>query len=112
MNMMIQALENFQQEHDVSLEKITGIPLEGEGTIERRVELCVSVTGFFLVVLTVHVGLDYTINCLEIRSGSMIFMLLMQSLLLRIPRAPSYQHTYWTASSAIDTSIHRRATNL
>lgn len=37
-NMMIQALEDFQREHDVSLTKITGIPLEGEGTIERRVE--------------------------------------------------------------------------
>ncbi len=41
--MMVQALENFQQEHDVCLEKITRIPLEGEGTIERRVERGVSV---------------------------------------------------------------------
>lgn len=37
-NMMVQALENFQDDYGVSLEKITRIPLEGEGTIERRVE--------------------------------------------------------------------------
>ncbi|KAF8631498.1 hypothetical protein AX15_002364 [Amanita polypyramis BW_CC] len=37
-NMMVQALEEFQDEHDVELEKITKIPLEGEGTIKQRVE--------------------------------------------------------------------------
>ncbi|KAF8623316.1 hypothetical protein AX17_007457 [Amanita inopinata Kibby_2008] len=37
-NMMVQALEDFQAEHGVQLEKITRIPLEGEGTIKRRVE--------------------------------------------------------------------------
>ncbi|KAF9446917.1 hypothetical protein P691DRAFT_803264 [Macrolepiota fuliginosa MF-IS2] len=37
-DMMVQALENFQEEHSVSLDKVTRIPLEGEGTIERRVE--------------------------------------------------------------------------
>lgn len=37
-NMMVRALETFQQEYAVSLDKITRIPLEGEGTIERRVE--------------------------------------------------------------------------
>lgn len=37
-NMMVQALENFQEEHGVSLDKITGMPLEGEGTIDRRVD--------------------------------------------------------------------------
>lgn len=37
-NMMVQALENFQRDYEVSLESITRIPLEGEGTIERRVE--------------------------------------------------------------------------
>jgi hypothetical protein len=36
--MMVQALENFQAEHEVSLEKITAIPLEGEGTIDHRVD--------------------------------------------------------------------------
>jgi hypothetical protein len=35
---MVQALENFQRDNEVSLEKITRIPLEGEGTIQRRVE--------------------------------------------------------------------------
>lgn len=39
--MMAQALEEFEGEYDVSLEKVTKIPLEGEGTIERRVEKCV-----------------------------------------------------------------------
>jgi hypothetical protein len=36
--MMVQALEEFQTEHDVKLEKVTKIPLEGEGTINRRVD--------------------------------------------------------------------------
>ncbi|KAL0580872.1 hypothetical protein V5O48_001164 [Marasmius crinis-equi] len=37
-NMMVQALEEFQEVHGVKLEKVTKIPLEGEGTIDRRVE--------------------------------------------------------------------------
>ncbi|KAF8969681.1 hypothetical protein BDZ97DRAFT_213140 [Flammula alnicola] len=37
-NMMEQALQEFEKEHDVKLEKITKIPLEGDGTIEKRVE--------------------------------------------------------------------------
>jgi hypothetical protein len=35
--MMVQALEEFQLKHSVTFEKITKIPLEGEGTIETRV---------------------------------------------------------------------------
>ncbi|KAK2463904.1 hypothetical protein APHAL10511_004076 [Amanita phalloides] len=37
-NMMVQALEEFQAEHGVKLEKITKIPLEGEGMIKLRVD--------------------------------------------------------------------------
>ncbi|KAF7306762.1 hypothetical protein MIND_00467900 [Mycena indigotica] len=37
-NMMVTALEDFQTEYDVRIDKITKIPLEGEGTIDRRVE--------------------------------------------------------------------------
>jgi hypothetical protein len=37
-NMMVQALEEFQDSHRVKLQKITRIPLEGDGIIERRVE--------------------------------------------------------------------------
>ncbi|KAH6867890.1 hypothetical protein BKA70DRAFT_387392 [Coprinopsis sp. MPI-PUGE-AT-0042] len=37
-NMMEQALHDFEDAHGVQLEKITKIPLEGEGTISRRVE--------------------------------------------------------------------------
>ncbi|KAK7443986.1 hypothetical protein VKT23_015383 [Stygiomarasmius scandens] len=37
-NMMVQALEDFQDRHEVRLDKVTKIPLEGEGTIDRRVE--------------------------------------------------------------------------
>ncbi|KAG5641460.1 hypothetical protein DXG03_005137 [Asterophora parasitica] len=36
-NMMVQALEEFQEQNGVKLEKITKVPLEGEGTIEGRV---------------------------------------------------------------------------
>jgi hypothetical protein len=39
--MMCQALELFQEQHKVRLEKVTQIPLEGEGTISKRVEKCV-----------------------------------------------------------------------
>lgn len=38
MNMMVVALEEFQSTYNVSLDKITRIPLEGEGTIDRRVD--------------------------------------------------------------------------
>ncbi|KAJ3729015.1 hypothetical protein DFJ43DRAFT_1084315 [Lentinula guzmanii] len=37
-NMMEQALENFQSAHGVQFDRVTKIPLEGEGTIDRRVE--------------------------------------------------------------------------
>ncbi|EPQ55541.1 hypothetical protein GLOTRDRAFT_138440 [Gloeophyllum trabeum ATCC 11539] len=37
-NMMCQALEDFEERHQVRLEKVTQIPLEGEGTIGKRVE--------------------------------------------------------------------------
>ncbi|KAJ7487416.1 hypothetical protein B0H11DRAFT_2013225 [Mycena galericulata] len=37
-NMMVSALEEFQSTYHVSLDKITRIPLEGDGTIDRRVE--------------------------------------------------------------------------
>jgi len=36
--MMCQALEAFQEQHRVRFEKVTQIPLEGEGTISKRVE--------------------------------------------------------------------------
>ncbi|KAH0580272.1 hypothetical protein H2248_001787 [Termitomyces sp. 'cryptogamus'] len=36
-NMTVQALEEFQEANGVKLEKITKVPLEGEGTIEGRV---------------------------------------------------------------------------
>jgi len=37
-NMTEQALQQFEDEHGVKLEKITKIPLEGDGTIEKRVD--------------------------------------------------------------------------
>lgn len=37
-SMMCQALEEFQIKHGVKLDKITQIPLEGEGTINKRVD--------------------------------------------------------------------------
>ena len=43
-SMMVQALENFQREHNVVFEKITQIPLEGEGMIEKRVEKYAALT--------------------------------------------------------------------
>ncbi|KAI6161008.1 hypothetical protein EDD17DRAFT_1591508 [Pisolithus thermaeus] len=37
-NRVVQALDEFQEKHNVKLTKITKIPLEGEGTINRRVD--------------------------------------------------------------------------
>lgn len=37
-NGIADALDLFQEEHKVKLDKVTKIPLEGEGTINRRVE--------------------------------------------------------------------------
>ncbi|KAH7882583.1 hypothetical protein F5I97DRAFT_1939240 [Phlebopus sp. FC_14] len=37
-NRVVQALDQFQERHKVKFTKVTGIPLEGEGTINRRVE--------------------------------------------------------------------------
>ena len=39
-NMTERALQHFEDEHGVKLEKITKIPLEGDGTIDKRVERC------------------------------------------------------------------------
>ena len=36
--MTIQALEEFEYAYGVKFKKITGIPLEGEGTIAKRTE--------------------------------------------------------------------------
>ena len=43
-SMMVQALENFQREHNVVFDKVTQIPLEGEGMIEKRVEKYLALT--------------------------------------------------------------------
>ena len=37
-NMTVQALQEFEDTHGVKLEKITKVPLEGDGTIEHRVD--------------------------------------------------------------------------
>lgn len=37
-NMMAQALKEFENEHGTQFEKVTKIPLEGEGTVKHRVE--------------------------------------------------------------------------
>lgn len=36
--MMEQALEEFQQEQNIKFEKVTLMPLEGEGTISHRMK--------------------------------------------------------------------------
>jgi hypothetical protein len=36
--MTVQALQDFEDTHGVKLEKITMVPLEGDGTIEHRVD--------------------------------------------------------------------------
>ena len=46
--MMGQALEEFEREHGVEFEKVTLVPLEGEGTIEERVGKSVSMKLFLL----------------------------------------------------------------
>jgi hypothetical protein len=45
--MMGSALEEFEKEYGVAFEKVTLVPLEGEGTIEKRVDKSVSLFFFF-----------------------------------------------------------------
>jgi hypothetical protein len=46
--MMCRALEAFQEQHKVHFEKVTQIPLEGEGTINKRVEKWVTMSAPWL----------------------------------------------------------------
>lgn len=41
-SMMGSALEEFEKEYGIAFEKVTLVPLEGEGTIEKRVDKSVS----------------------------------------------------------------------
>jgi hypothetical protein len=50
-NMAVQALEEFQDKHNVKLSKITKIPLEGEGTISRRVDKYVHILNKISTIL-------------------------------------------------------------
>jgi hypothetical protein len=54
--MMVEALEQFQAAYSVSLDKITCIPLEGEGTIDRRVEKYVRSLANFVTTKFFHQG--------------------------------------------------------
>jgi len=48
-----QALVEFEGEYGVKFDKITKVPLEGDGTIERRVERWV-----FFALPRIHFSLD------------------------------------------------------
>ncbi|KAJ7932573.1 hypothetical protein B0H13DRAFT_1956043 [Mycena leptocephala] len=64
-NMMVSALEEFQSSYNVKLEKITCIPLEGEGTIERRVEkLYTALTSNAEWIEAVHAA-DVIFRCID-----------------------------------------------
>lgn len=39
--MTCDALASFEEEHGIKFAKVTRIPLEGDGTISRKVEKCV-----------------------------------------------------------------------
>jgi hypothetical protein len=47
--MMVQALDDFQEAHGVKFDQVTQIPLEGEGTIEKRVDKYVSLLKHFII---------------------------------------------------------------
>ena len=53
-NMTEQALHEFEDEHGVKFDKITKVPLEGDGTIERRVERCVSLLPLLYMINSVY----------------------------------------------------------
>lgn len=55
-NMTEQALVKFEGEYGVNFDKITKVPLEGDGTIERRIdsERCV----FFFALPRIRFSLD------------------------------------------------------
>jgi hypothetical protein len=60
-----QALVEFEAEYGV---KITKVPLEGDGTIERRVERCVF---FCLTLNSFFSGLTATISCSPLNSPAL-----------------------------------------
>jgi len=49
-----QALREFEDEQGVKFDKITKVPLEGDGTIERRVERCVSLLPLLYMINSVY----------------------------------------------------------
>jgi hypothetical protein len=59
--MMCQALDAFQDTHGVKLDKVTSIPLEGDGTISKRVDKYVTFTArtFFMNHFKLFLGRLY-----------------------------------------------------
>ena len=88
-NMTEQALVEFEGEYGVKFDKITKIPLEGDGTIERRVERYF----FFFVLFLVRffcrptpLNTDSTQTSKPTPNGSLIYTTQTLSSWLRIRR--------------------------
>lgn len=89
------ALEHFEEEHNFKFKKITRIPLEGDGTVERKVEKYVCQHRHGLPTrLTSDSG------CIRISSpmiaGWKTSTLQMSSLWQRTRKAASLQRIFWT----------------
>ena len=87
--MMEQALVEFEGEYGVKFDKITKVPLEGDGTIERRVERCdffLPYPSSFFSRLT-PLNTDSTQTLKPTPNGSPIYMTQTLSSWLRIRKA-------------------------
>ena len=87
--MMCQALEQFEQEHGFKFKKITRVPLEGDGTIERKVSKYVwasMLTPRPMLTKASMCPVGFTITCCPTKIGWKISMLQTQSLWLRTPK--------------------------
>jgi len=102
--MMGSALEEFEKEYGVAFEKITLVPLEGEGTIEKRVDKSVIpyISSFILTELSPLT--DYMPTFSQIQNGQKIYTNVMYCSSRLIPRDVSFRLTCWTGCWSMATS--------
>ncbi|KAG6878018.1 hypothetical protein C0993_000799 [Termitomyces sp. T159_Od127] len=94
-NMTVQALEEFQEANGVKLEKITKVPLEGEGTIEGRAWMDDIHAADALIVATHSQGSIVSTHLLD---------RLIQDGHIRTSRTVKVSHTGAVAQTALDAT--------
>ena len=104
-NMTERALQHFEDEHGVKLEKITKIPLEGDGTIDKRVERYVLSIASYHFKAKLFILKGYTIISKQMKGGCLTSTKPTPSSSLPIHRVQSYRLTCSTVSFKITISL-------